>query len=173
MSGSWENKKKYWHNIVSRRWDYKWSAFSARLIVPIMGLNWLISHQKRCLEEQSQNLWSNVSHFTEQLNTEIFLLWNHDRCQLLVYSANKFGTFLFHAVESKRLYLSSRGAPQTSWGFQHLSPSLLTLFTVMLPFLGVVWLQNVDNWRELSWMFPIYAGQGKFAFYRSEIITAN
>lgn len=129
MSSSWENKKKYWHNIVSRRWDYKWSAFSARLIVPIMGLNWLISHQKRCLEEQSQNLWSNVSHFTEQLNTEIFLLWNHDRCQLLVYSANKFGTFLFHTVESKRLYLSSRGAPQTSWGFQHLSPSLLTLFT--------------------------------------------
>lgn len=80
-----------------------------------MGLNWWISHQKWCLEEQSQNLWSNVSHFTEQLNTEIllvFLLWNHDRCQLLPYSANKFGTFFFHTVESKQLYLSNRRAPQ-------------------------------------------------------------
>lgn len=115
MGGSWENQKNYWHHIASRRWDYKRSAFSARLIVPIMGLNWWISHQKRCLEEQSQNLWSNVSHFTEQLNTEIllvFLLWNRDRCQLLLYSANKFGTFFFHTVESKQFYLSSRGAPQ-------------------------------------------------------------
>lgn len=84
-----------------------------------MGLNWLISHQKRGLEEQSQNLWSNVSQFTEQLNTEIllvFLLWNHDRCQLLLYSANNFGTFFFHTVESKWLYLSSRRAPQPFLG---------------------------------------------------------
>lgn len=70
MSSSWESKK-YWHNIVSRRRDYNWSASSVRLIVPIMGLNWWIAHRKRCLEEQSQNLWSNVSHFTEQLNTEL------------------------------------------------------------------------------------------------------
>lgn len=40
MGGSWENQKKYWHNIASRRWDYKLSSFSIKLIVSIMGLNW-------------------------------------------------------------------------------------------------------------------------------------
>lgn len=137
-NGSWENQKKFWHIIASRRWDYKWFAFSARIIVPIMGLNWLISHQKRCLEEQSQNLWSNVSHFTEQLNTEIllvFLLWNHDRCQLLLYSANKFGTFFFHTVESKWLYLSSRRAPQSFLGIS----TFITLSRLCLQWCILFW----------------------------------
>lgn len=40
-----------------------------------MGLNWLISRQKWFLEEQSQTLWFNVSHFTGQLNTEILLVF--------------------------------------------------------------------------------------------------
>jgi len=43
----------------------------------------------------------------------------------------------------------------------------------MLPFLGVVQLQNIGNWREVSRKFPIHAGQEEFALYHSEISSAN